>query len=192
MIFLVTSSFYFPAFSPLKAKWLEMPLSFTYSKKTEKLATFTRLREAIGVESTTPEDWQQNRKKSAILVWGWLQSWPSHCYKPRGRPGKGNSSHVTDPHPLPCHRALGHPCFPGTAHRDHQHSSGARSTPWISIPPVPKARPPLLLAWQWQKSPTFCLLWHVEWWQRLKKQVSSLYSALSGLLFCWNTPAAHQ
>lgn len=100
-----------------------------------------------------------SKTESAILFWGWLQSWPSHCYKLRARPGKGNSSHVTDPHLLPCHRALGHPCFPGTAHR---HQSGTRVLLGYPFHPFYKVKLPLPLAWQWQKSPTFCLLWHVE------------------------------
>lgn len=49
--FLDASSFYFSPFSGLKVKCLELPLSFVYSNKTEKLATFTRLREATGVQT---------------------------------------------------------------------------------------------------------------------------------------------
>lgn len=56
---------------------------------------------------TAEQEIWNSKTESAILFWGWLQTWPSHCYKLRASPGKGNSSHVTDPHLLPCHRALG-------------------------------------------------------------------------------------
>lgn len=148
----------FSIFSP-QNKMSRTTLIFFDFNKTEKLATFTRLREAIGVQSTTP-DWEQYRKN--LLFWVWLQSWPSQCYKLRGQARKGQF--------IPCDwssspalpQGLGHPCFLGTAQRPPtQLRHKERSLGIYSM--VPKVRPLLPLAWQWQKSPRFCLLWHVEW-----------------------------
>lgn len=125
----------FSIFSP-QNKMSRTTLIFFDFNKTEKLATFTRLREAIGVQSTTP-DWEQYRKNLLFCFeCGCSQGLPS-ATSWGARPGKGNSSHVTDPHLLPCHRAWATLASLGLL-RDHQHSSGTRSIPWVSIPWCPK------------------------------------------------------
>lgn len=54
-LYIFSCLLYFSPFSLLKVKCLELPLSFIYSNKTEKFATFTRLREATEEQSTTPD-----------------------------------------------------------------------------------------------------------------------------------------
>jgi len=111
--------------------------------------TFTRMREATGVQSTTSPHQTTDSRTAKIchavlrLAAAMASALPCELW---GRPGKGDASSVTCPPLLPYHRAPSHPCFPGTAHRGHWHSTGTQNTPGVSIPQVPEVRLPLPLA----------------------------------------------
>lgn len=167
-IFLGVSSFYFSPFSSLKVKCLELLFYFICCNKTRTSQHLQGWGRQLGCKAPHQTDSRTGKNLSFCFEAGCSHGLPTAT---SWGPGQEREAHPMWLILIPCPAA-----GPWTTLAslglltETSNSSGTRGIPWESIPPVPRVRPPLPLAWQWQKSPTFCLLWHVEWWQRLKNK----------------------